>query len=160
MKKWLYRLQGRLSITRVEGAALLTLASLLLLGLLARYLQSRPRTLPGDPYAESDRLFEEGAAAMNDEAEREAATTQQETAPAASSKPSKGRGARGAERVNLNTATSTELQRLPGVGPKTAARILEYREARGGFRRVEELDQVQGIGPKTMERLTPLLSVN
>jgi competence protein ComEA len=55
--------------------------------------------------------------------------------------------------VNLNTATSEELQTLDGVGPATAADILEYRAQHGGFRSVDDLDQVPGIGPKTMEAL-------
>lgn len=55
--------------------------------------------------------------------------------------------------VNLNTASAEELQTLDGVGPATAADILEYRTQHGGFRSVEDLDQVSGIGPKTMEAL-------
>lgn len=55
--------------------------------------------------------------------------------------------------VNLNTASAEELQTLDGVGPATAADILEYRSQQGGFRSVDDLDQVPGIGPKTMEAL-------
>lgn len=55
--------------------------------------------------------------------------------------------------VNLNTASAEELQTLDGVGPATAAAILEYRTQQGGFRSVDDLDQVPGIGPKTMEAL-------
>lgn len=55
--------------------------------------------------------------------------------------------------VNLNSATLEELQTLDGVGPVTAAAILEYRTQNGGFRSVEDLGQVPGIGPKTLEAL-------
>lgn len=55
--------------------------------------------------------------------------------------------------VNLNSATAEELQTLDGVGPATAADIIEYRTQNGGFRSVDDLDQVPGIGPKTMEAL-------
>jgi competence protein ComEA len=62
-------------------------------------------------------------------------------------------GAAPAAPVNLNSATAEELQTLDGVGPATAADILEYRTQNGGFRTVDDLDQVPGIGPKTMEAL-------
>jgi competence protein ComEA len=62
-------------------------------------------------------------------------------------------GAAPAAPVNLNSATAEELQTLDGVGPATAADILEYRTQNGGFRSVDDLDQVPGIGPKTMEAL-------
>lgn len=63
-------------------------------------------------------------------------------------------------RLNLNTATQAELELLPGVGPATAKKIIDFRTAKGGFRSVAQLDDVAGIGPKTMERLTPLLTVD
>jgi competence protein ComEA len=72
-------------------------------------------------------------------------------------------GARPAERdpprVDLNHATLAELQQLPGVGPKLAARIDEHRRTRGPFRRVEELRNVPGIGPALLERLRPYVTV-
>ncbi|MFL5843100.1 MAG: helix-hairpin-helix domain-containing protein [Solirubrobacteraceae bacterium] len=55
--------------------------------------------------------------------------------------------------VNLNSASLEELQTLDGVGPATAADIVEYRTQNGGFRSIDDLDQVPGIGPKTMEAL-------
>ncbi|MEJ7785066.1 MAG: helix-hairpin-helix domain-containing protein [Solirubrobacteraceae bacterium] len=61
--------------------------------------------------------------------------------------------------VNLNSATAEELQTLDGVGPATAADILEYRTQQGGFRSVDDLDQVPGIGPKTMEALRDRVTV-
>lgn len=59
--------------------------------------------------------------------------------------------------VNVNTATAEDLERLPGVGPVLARRIVEFREARGLFRRMEDLLEVGGIGPKTLRRLAPML---
>jgi competence ComEA-like helix-hairpin-helix protein len=57
-------------------------------------------------------------------------------------------------RVNLNTSNIDELIRLPGVGPVTALRILEYRYVHGPFLRVSDLDNIKGIGPKTIARLS------
>ncbi|MDR7485422.1 MAG: ComEA family DNA-binding protein [Armatimonadota bacterium] len=59
--------------------------------------------------------------------------------------------------VNVNTATAADLERLPGVGPVLARRIVEHREARGLFRRLDDLLEVQGIGPKVLRRLEPAL---
>ena len=50
--------------------------------------------------------------------------------------------------LNLNTATLMELETLPGVGPVLARRIVEFREKKGGFRRVEELLVIPGISEK------------
>ncbi len=59
-------------------------------------------------------------------------------------------------RVNINTAGAAELEQLPGIGPRTAQRIVEYRLAHGRFGSVEELRNVKGIGPKKMEKIRPL----
>ena len=60
--------------------------------------------------------------------------------------------------LDLNRATPAELERLPGIGPELARRILEARAARGSFRSPEELLEVRGIGPAMLERLAPLVS--
>jgi competence protein ComEA len=61
--------------------------------------------------------------------------------------------------VNLNTATSTELQTLPGVGPVLAARILAWRTAHERFSTIEELQEVAGIGPARFAVLRTLVRV-
>lgn len=63
------------------------------------------------------------------------------------------------QKLNLNTATQTELETLPGVGPVTAGRIIAWREGHGTFSRVEELQEVDGIGPKTYAQLAALVRV-
>lgn len=60
---------------------------------------------------------------------------------------------KGDERVELNSAGAEALERLSGVGPAMAQRILEYRNVHGPFRRIEDLLNVSGIGEKTFERL-------
>jgi competence protein ComEA len=61
--------------------------------------------------------------------------------------------------VNLNTAGLAELAALPGIGEKTAARIVEYRQKNGPFKKIEELMNVQGIGEKSFLKLKPQLTV-
>jgi competence protein ComEA len=53
----------------------------------------------------------------------------------------------------VNTADALELAKLPGIGAALAARIVEYREAHGSFRTLDELAAVKGIGAATVERL-------
>ena len=60
--------------------------------------------------------------------------------------------------VQLNSATAEQLDALPGIGPVTAERIVEYRQAHGAFRSVEELDAVPGIGPARVEQLKELVT--
>ena len=75
-----------------------------------------------------------------------------QSAPAASAAPTK-------PALNLNTATQDQLESLPGIGPKVAERILEYRTKSGGFKRVEDLMNVKGIGEKSFLKLKPLIVV-
>jgi competence protein ComEA len=61
--------------------------------------------------------------------------------------------------VHLNTATLEQLDALPGIGPVTAQKILDYREEHGGFRSVDELDAVPGIGPARLEQLREVVTL-
>ena len=61
-------------------------------------------------------------------------------------------------KVNVNTATAEQLTALPGVGPKLATRIVEYRQKSGGFKSVQELLNVQGIGEKNLQKIQGYLS--
>lgn len=61
--------------------------------------------------------------------------------------------------INLNAATAAELEKLPGVGPAMATRILEYRQKSGGFKKVEDLMNVTGIGEKNFLKLKALVTV-
>ncbi|NYE75022.1 helix-hairpin-helix domain-containing protein [Microlunatus parietis] len=65
----------------------------------------------------------------------------------------------GGGQVDLNTATQSQLEALPGVGPVTAGKIIAWREQHGRFSRVEELQEVDGIGPKTFAQLAPHVRV-
>jgi len=59
--------------------------------------------------------------------------------------------------VNINTASSEELQLLPRVGPSLAGRIIEFRQANGPFRSVDEILAVKGIGESSFEKLEPYI---
>ncbi|MQA30189.1 MAG: hypothetical protein GEU82_10165 [Luteitalea sp.] len=61
--------------------------------------------------------------------------------------------------VNLNTATVTDLQELPGIGAIVSARIVEYRQKNGPFKKIEELMNVQGIGEKSFLKLRSQVTV-
>ena len=59
--------------------------------------------------------------------------------------------------VQLSVATAEQLDSLPGIGPITAEKIIEYRTTYGAFRSVDELDEVPGIGPSRVEQLRGLV---
>jgi competence protein ComEA len=61
--------------------------------------------------------------------------------------------------VDLNTASLEELDTLPGIGPKTAQAIVEYRETHGTFASPEDLLQVRGIGPKKLAAILAHITV-
>jgi competence ComEA-like helix-hairpin-helix protein len=61
--------------------------------------------------------------------------------------------------IELNGATALQLQSLPSIGPKTAARILAHRQEHGPFLNLEGLQKVSGIGPRTIEKLRSRLRV-
>jgi competence protein ComEA len=61
--------------------------------------------------------------------------------------------------VNINTADDALLEQLPGIGPTTAQKIVEYRKDNGSFTRVEDLLKVPGIGPSTLEEIRGLITV-
>jgi competence protein ComEA len=61
--------------------------------------------------------------------------------------------------LDVNRATEDDFERLPGIGPVLARRIVEYRETRGTFQDVEQLRYIKGIGKKTFERIRDLIAV-
>ena len=62
-------------------------------------------------------------------------------------------------KVNINTATQTELETLPGIGPSIASKIVSYRKENGKFKSIEELKKVNGIGESKYKKIKELIKV-
>lgn len=176
---WLHRLQQRLSITKNEALTLLSLSLFLLVGTAGRFICRQMSPVPDGYYAEIDSLFAARSAAVlstEPDADRRrpedldttpSPDTILEAGPTAArpiDPPSRKNtiyndGATELLHIDLNRATLQELDLLPRVGPKTAERIIAFRDAYGPFRSVDELVSVSGIGPKTLELIRPHVHV-
>lgn len=64
------------------------------------------------------------------------------------------------DKININTASQTELERLPRIGPATAKNIIKYRTKHGSFKKIEDIMNVKRIGPKTLELIKPHIKLN
>jgi competence protein ComEA len=133
---WLYRLQQRLSITRHEGLAILTLSVLFLFGVAVREIQQQQL-----PPVAVDSLV---AQPITDTA---AAPTNVPAGPSPDTP------------INVNAASKDALMALPGIGPALAERIIRYRSTQRPFQRVAELRRVSGIGSETLASLRPLVQI-
>ncbi len=161
MKQWLYKVQQLAAITEAEARALGVVFLLLTLGLGARYGAQRwgvpdpvePLYITQQTNAAAPDLMGEADSTRVADPMASAGT---ETKDVAQHKP---KTPRPPGPVKLNAATAAELQRLPGIGPAMAKRIIDYRTQYGPFRSVTDLLSVKGIGPKTLEKLTPLVTV-
>ena len=131
----------RRSVSGDDARAALTLAILLALGLGARWLAAPGRQPPAEP--ESQVAVRSDSVDLRTAAERAAKLARP-----------LGRG----ERINVDQATASELERLPRIGPILAVRIVTDRRQRGPFGSLEGLDRVRGIGPKVLEALRPYVT--
>lgn len=61
--------------------------------------------------------------------------------------------------ININTATATQLEELPGIGPATATKIIDFREKNGPFASIDALEEVPGIGPAKVEALRDVATI-
>lgn len=77
--------------------------------------------------------------------------------PAKAAKPAA--AAASTETINLNTATAAQIATLPGIGPKTADLVVQYRQKNGPFKKIEEIMNVRGVGEKSFLKLKSRLTV-
>lgn len=64
------------------------------------------------------------------------------------------------KKININKASLTELESLPGIGEVKAQSIIDYRESSGGFKSIEDLTNITGIGAKTLDKLRDLIDID
>lgn len=76
------------------------------------------------------------------------------------SEPPKTAASSSADKININTASSEELRRLPGIGEVIAERIIAYREESGDFLNIREITEVSGIGEKMFENIKEFICVD
>ncbi|WP_238403292.1 helix-hairpin-helix domain-containing protein [Paenibacillus mesophilus] len=157
---------GKNGLRTVAAAASVWVALALLLWLTDRLLHGGAGT-PGDwpvRNAELTRLFD-----AQDRQEMPAAAPAPDTSAARGTAPAPGNAAGTGTKIpdpavlgkatDLNRASLSELDKLPGIGPSKAKAIMEYRDKQGAFRTIEELKKVKGIGDKTFESLKPFITV-
>lgn len=179
--RWLYRLQNRIGLAAPEGTAALAILVAIAVGTIARHVQASASPIAPDLYAASDAAFEaanggeeadavsirsgapvvlELEEALGPEVAADSVASAQEPVAEPPPLPARRSARQAPARTGINTASAAELDRLPGIGPALAGRILAYRQQHGRFTRAEQLVEVRGIGPKTFEKMKPWVVVD
>ena len=143
--------QERFGFTRNELTAVLVLSTVFLVGSAIKLWMPAVAIRPAPPafsYAALDSQFLALSRAPRDTA----------SAPHRSSA-RKSTTTSAKQSIELNSATVDELQKLPGIGPAIAQRIVVYREEHGDFNEPGDVSSVRGIGPRTLERIRAYLVV-
>ena len=157
---FLETLQQKIGFTRKEAIAILVLSGTFLTGLGIRWFQSTQnndiQTHQQFDYSKSDSTYAARAQAW---ADGQRPPTQPLPSSSTPSQTSPRKVLSSQHRIDLNTATKTELMTLPGIGSSFADRILEYRTTHGKFTSVEDLSGVKGIGEKKLQKLRPLVRI-
>jgi competence protein ComEA len=175
----LYFLIDRLNITKAERFAMVTITTMIVLITTGAAIFEPEIPFPEEHYAYADSLFRalsdqkaaEHAAMMaryeppslgntdTDVALVSGTQTGSISQPRAASKSGSAK-LPAPESIAINTADATELERLPGIGPKTAEVIVDYRNEHGPFQDLSHIMRVKGIGPKKWEQIRPYLRLN
>lgn len=143
------------TFNRNEQIILLLLCGVLIVGIVISYLDSRdPDNIPD--FEVRKNAVEVPSPKEKTEVPQVTSLTQRQS-PAPSPKKNVPQAR---ELININSATAKEFERLRGIGPQIAGRIVAYREKNGAFKRVDDITKVRGIGPKTLERLRPHLTMS
>jgi competence ComEA-like helix-hairpin-helix protein len=154
-RKHLYRLEVRFGLTSAEFRGLLLFAALLVLGISVRELGLRIPAVDPAIYQQLDKEFAQRSERFF--AQAMVGPTQVElpvqTAASIATLPAR-------QLLDINTATTHQLETLPRIGPALAGRIVRYRETFGPFLSVHDLLLVQGIGPTVLKGLQLLVTAS
>lgn len=154
-----YRLQQRLALTNRELNTLAAILALMAAGVVIRHVRHGLMPYNADYYdtyfAHLDTLGNGPDSAAVSPANPPAPHTERREITSSQTPPPPL-----TEPLSINRATAAELEQLPRIGPRTAERIVAFREANGPFRRVEDLLQIKGIGEKTLDGLRPHVVVD
>jgi comEA protein len=143
--------QERFGFTRNELTAILVLSTVFLAGAVIKlFLRSGPGTTERQAfsYAVLDSQFLALSRSPGDTASDHQRPASHKSATHLA-----------AQSIELNRATSEQLQTLPGIGPAIAHRIVTYRNEHGAFVLVDDLTEVKGIGPRTLVRIRPFITI-
>ena len=152
-------------LTSKEQKALLLLIVILAAGTLAQLLLPHSIKSSQYDYTLQDSLFKALSADTLTENPKVVRETKPVPVPKKTEKHStkrtvkKARKALKQKSVEINSAGLQELQALPGIGPKTAQRIVDYRNEHGPFKTLEMLTKVKRIGPKTLQKIRPYIFI-
>jgi comEA protein len=175
MKRRLFFWLEKLKISRNERVAVSVLMLLLLLFATANALLPQRQPYDEAYYAEIEQVFRERSRMIQQKEEaileryRPVAEGDKQVAMVADTvmrdsleagRPDSGDGqSQNRSKININTAGASELQKLPGIGPAYAGRIIAYRQKNGPFSTYDQLLEIKGIGKKRLEKLLPFIQL-
>lgn len=164
LKDSLNKIRKRIGFTDTEIKIVLFLAVVFIAGLAIKLTQAGGRAEYKDfDYSKSDSLY----AASDTVKALNARTVKEDTADSSADSlllrrddyKSKSKTVLKEKSISVNKATAEELTQLPGIGIKTAEKIIEYRKAHGRFNSVNELLEVKGIGEKKLEKIKKIIFI-